>query len=144
MLGILLLWLLLLAMPVVADECSPVGKEKVTQPSKEVSKPDFGPYMGDMQRRIKQTWSPPKGFRGKRVVVKFKLARDGTIRDISILESSGMPIADKSAIHAVEKAVPFRHLPESSPDEVDIQFTFDDQIGDFPKEQEEHRPADGC
>lgn len=37
-----------------------------------VREPDFGPYMRELQRRIKMNWDPPKGNESKRVVLQFK------------------------------------------------------------------------
>ena len=37
--------------------------------------PDWGPYMRELQRRIKRNWEPPRGDTSKRVVVLFKINR---------------------------------------------------------------------
>jgi TonB family protein len=86
---------------------------------------DFGPYMADLQRRIKKCWFPPKGNETKRVVVVFKVHRAGELSHLRLEKSSGMAIADQAALRAVETAAPFRPLPTGAPDDVDIQFTFD-------------------
>jgi TonB family protein len=86
---------------------------------------DFGPYMADLQRRIKKHWFPPKGNESKRVVVVFKIHTGGELSDLRIDHSSGVQIADNAALKAVEDAAPFRPLPTGAPDSVDIQFTFD-------------------
>lgn len=86
---------------------------------------DFGPYMADLQRRIKRAWFPPKGNESKRVVVQFKVHRGGELSNLRLDKSSGMAIADQAALKAVENAAPFRPLPPGAPDDVDIQFTFD-------------------
>jgi TonB family protein len=86
---------------------------------------DFGPYMADLQRRIKRQWFPPKGNESKRVVVVFKVHRDGQLSNLRLVTSSGVSIADKAALSAVENAAPFRQLPTGASDDVDIQFTFD-------------------
>jgi TonB family protein len=86
---------------------------------------DFGPYMADLQRRIKKQWYPPRGLETRRVVVIFKVRRDGDMRNLKIDKSSEIPAADAAALQAVESASPFRPLPAGSPKEVDIQFTFD-------------------
>jgi TonB family protein len=86
---------------------------------------DFGPYMADLQRRIKRAWFPPKGQESKRVVVVFKIHRGGELSHLRLDHSSGMAIADQAALKAVENAAPFRPLPDGAPDDVDIQFTFD-------------------
>ncbi len=93
-----------------------------TKPVKDV---DYGPYMADLQRRIKRAWFPPKGFESKRVVTTFKIHRGGELSDLQIDQTSGVVIADQAALKAVENASPFRPLPEGGKDEVDIQFVFD-------------------
>lgn len=91
-----------------------------------VREPDFGPYMRELQRRIKMNWDPPKGNESKRVVLLFKIAKDGRLLSCSVFKSSGLPNADKAAINAVHLAAPFRPLPpEFKGQSIDIQFTFD-------------------
>lgn len=91
-----------------------------------VREPDFGPYMRELQRRIKMNWDPPKGNESKRVVLQFKIAKDGRLLSCSVLKSSGLSGADKAAISAVQATAPFRPLPaEFKGQSVDIQFTFD-------------------
>ena len=91
-----------------------------------LKEPDFGPYMRELQRRIKMNWEPPKGNESKRVVLLFKIARDGRLISHSVYRSSGLPAADRAAMHAVELTAPFKPLPpEYKGDSVDIQFTFD-------------------
>lgn len=91
-----------------------------------VREPDFGPYMRELQRRIKMNWDPPKGNESKRVVLLFKIAKDGRLLSCSVFKSSGLPGADKAAISAVQATAPFRPLPaEFKGSSIDIQFTFD-------------------
>lgn len=91
-----------------------------------LKEPDFGPYMRELQRRIKMNWEPPKGNESKRVVLLFKIARDGRLISHRVYKSSGLPAADRAAMHAVELTAPFKPLPpEYKGDSVDIQFTFD-------------------
>ncbi len=91
-----------------------------------IREPDFGPYMKELQRRIKMNWDPPKGNESKRVVLLFKIAKDGRLLSCSVFKSSGLPNADKAAINAVHLAAPFRPLPlEYKGASIDIQFTFD-------------------
>lgn len=91
-----------------------------------LKEPDFGPYMRELQRRIKMNWDPPKGNESKRVVLMFKIGRDGRLLSNRVLKSSGLPSADSAAKHAVELTAPFKPLPpEYKGDSVDIQFTFD-------------------
>ena len=91
-----------------------------------IKEPDFGPYMRELQRRIKMNWDPPKGNESKRVVLLFKIARDGRLLSCRVSRSSGIDAADRAAISAVELTAPFKPLPpEFKGQSVDIQFTFD-------------------
>ncbi|MEE3349466.1 MAG: TonB family protein [Candidatus Gastranaerophilaceae bacterium] len=91
-----------------------------------IREPDFGPYMRDLQRRIKMNWNPPKGNESKRVVLLFKIAKDGRLLSCSVYKSSGLPSADQAALAAVKATAPFKPLPvEYKNSSIDIQFTFD-------------------
>jgi TonB family protein len=86
---------------------------------------DFGPYMQELQRRIKRAWFPPKGDETKRYIVVFEVNRDGSLSNLKLSKSSGDKAADQSGLVAVRNASPFQRLPPGSPEKVDIQFTFD-------------------
>ncbi len=88
---------------------------------------DYGPYMTDLQRRVKKYWLPPKSYKErKRVTVAFKIHRNGALSDLHIEHSSGSEIADKAALDAVEKASPLLPLPiGESKESVESTFTFD-------------------
>lgn len=91
-----------------------------------IREPDFGPYMRELQRRIKMNWDPPKGNESKRVVLLFKIARDGRLLSVRVFKSSGVPNADRAALSAVELTAPFKPLPpDFRGSSIDIQFTFD-------------------
>jgi len=91
-----------------------------------IREPDFGPYMRELQRKIKMNWEPPKGNESKRVVLLFKIAKDGRLLSCRVFKSSGLPNADKAAQNAVHLAAPFKPLPpEYKGSSIDIQFTFD-------------------
>ena len=91
--------------------------------------PDFGPYMRELQRRIKLNWDPPKGNESKTVVLLFKIAKDGRLLSSRVHRSSGLPSADQAALKAVELTAPFRPLPaDFKGQSIDIQFTFDYRV----------------
>ncbi|MDD3149671.1 MAG: TonB family protein [Candidatus Gastranaerophilales bacterium] len=91
-----------------------------------LAEPDFGPYMRELQRRIKRNWDPPKGNESKRIVLMFKISKDGRLLSLKVIKSSGVTSADRAAISAVELTAPFKPLPkEYKGNDVDIQFTFD-------------------
>jgi TonB family protein len=89
------------------------------------AKVDFGPYMADLQRRLKRAWFPPKGNESKIVKVVFTVHKDGKMTNLRIVMSSGLQIADAAAQKAVENASPFRPLPDGADDEIDVPYTFD-------------------
>jgi len=103
-----------LSMEGKGDEGSPDSREV-----------DFSEYMAALQRAIKRQWYPPKCPTSRRVQVTFKIHRNGSMSNLRLLASSGAAIADQAALKAVQLAAPFRHLPSGSPEDVDIQFTFD-------------------
>jgi TonB family protein len=86
---------------------------------------DMGPYMRELQRKIKKAWYPPKGNESKRIKVAFKVHKDGTISKLKLVISSGVDVADEAATQAVENAAPFAPLPDGVGEEIDINFTFD-------------------
>jgi len=104
----------------------PVSKVGNSQGANVAKEPDFGPYMRELQRRIKMNWDPPKGDESKRVVLLFKIAKDGRLLSCSVFKSSGLQEADAAALNAVKITAPFKPLPsEFSGSSIDIQFTFD-------------------
>lgn len=91
-----------------------------------IKEPDFGPYMRELQRRIKRNWHPPRGNESKRVVLLFKVSRDGRLLSLRVNKTSGNGEADDAALEAVRMSAPFRPLPpEYQGSDIDIQFTFD-------------------
>lgn len=91
-----------------------------------LKEPDFGPYMRNLQQRIKRNWEPPRGEESRRVVLLFGISKDGRLTSLRIHKSSGLESADKAAMEAVRLSAPFAPLPaEYKENTVDIQFTFD-------------------
>ena len=73
-----------------------------------IKQPNWGPYMRDLEQRIKRNWTPPKGDSSKRVVITFTIGRDGRLLSHKITKSSGMQLADRAAMSAIEATAPFR------------------------------------
>lgn len=91
-----------------------------------IRQPNWGPYMRDLEQRIKRNWTPPKGDTSKRIVITFTIGRDGRLLSHRITKSSGIPLADRAAMSAIELTAPFRPLPpEFKGQSVPIEFTFD-------------------
>ena len=88
--------------------------------------PNWGPYMKNLEQRIKRNWTPPKGDSSKRVVITFTIGRDGRLLSAKVTKSSGVPLADRAAMSAIELTAPFAPLPpEFRGTSVPIEFTFD-------------------
>lgn len=88
--------------------------------------PEWGPYMKNLEQRIKRNWTPPKGDSSKRVVINFTIGRDGRLLSAKVVKSSGVPLADRAAMSAIELTAPFAPLPpEFRGQSVPIEFTFD-------------------
>ena len=81
--------------------------------------------MEQLQRKIKQAWRPPRGNESKRVIVMFKIDKNGELSELQIKKGSGFEPSDKAALLAVQNAAPFPRLPAGAPGSVDIEFTFD-------------------
>lgn len=86
---------------------------------------DWGPYMAELQRRIKHNWFPPKAPSSMRVVVVFKIHRNGDLSHLILQKSCGDAVSDQAAMKAVQNAAPFRHLPDGAEEDADIEFSFD-------------------
>ncbi len=100
-------------------------KEKAALNSEKTkpNEPDFGPYMVELQRRIKRIWPRPQSWQHYRSpVLAFKIHKDGSISGLRLAHSSGDEAHDKAALEALQKAAPFSPLPPGSKDEEEIQF----------------------
>ena len=106
---------------------NPPPNTRQNEPSSLAAKKDldFGPYMNELQRRIKRAWRPPRGNESKRVIVTFKINKLGELSELALKVGSGAEVADQAALVAVQAAAPFNRLPEGAPEKVDIEFTFD-------------------
>lgn len=128
--------LLLSFLAVQADENLLYDGKPVQDEKKFDENVDFGPYMHELQRRIKMNWKPPIDNYSKRIVLLFTLNKNGTLTKSSVLHSSGIPEADKAAMEALQLAAPFKPLPsEYKGESIDIQFTFDYNVygNNFPR-----------
>lgn len=106
------------------------GTDSMAKPS-EPPGVDYGPYMADLQRRIRSHWTPPRSGETKHATVLFKIQSDGSLldRSLKIDKSSGSKVSDAAALSAVLAAAPFHALPAGSPPSVDIQFAFQYNVG---------------
>ena len=109
-------------------------KKIVAESVKKIKKQDENPlifqdYMSDIQQKIKDNWDPVKTDKSKKVILLFKVYKDGKVTDIKVKKSSGNEEMDNSAIEAVIKSSPLPPLPKDYKlDDVDILFNFDYNI----------------
>lgn len=86
---------------------------------------DFGPYMRDLQRRIRRSWFPPSCSGSLKICTAFKLSANGEVSDVRLTTSSGFELADRAALRAILNGSPYRPLPCGAPESVDVEFNFD-------------------
>ncbi|MFQ5839610.1 MAG: energy transducer TonB [Candidatus Methylomirabilales bacterium] len=83
--------------------------------STESGDPQLGYYLAAVQARIGSRWVEPPLNLGpgqvERVSVSFVVLRNGFVRDIRIVQPSGDEFLDRSALRAVQEAIPLPHFP---------------------------------
>ena len=113
------------------DEIEPYNKQEISDSEQgknlaNEAEPDFGPYMEELQIRIKNNWHPPREDKSKRIIALFKVDKEGNLLNLKITASSGNKDADFAAVEAIKISAPFKPLPpEYEGEDVDIQFNFD-------------------
>lgn len=89
----------------------------------------FGWYRDLLEQRVAQKWRTedvdPRLQTAPPVIVTFELLRNGSIRDVRIMQTSGNLALDRSAQRAIYEASPFPALPQGyERDEARIEFWF--------------------
>lgn len=88
----------------------------------------FDPYMNYLKKKIKSNWRPSVLDLGKSFVAFFKIDKDGNLKELSTLKSSGDEKFDTKGLEAISKSIPFESLPkEFQGDSIAIEFTFGDK-----------------
>lgn len=97
------------------------------------------PYMEDVQEKIKANWNPPEIDVSNSTILLFKVGKNGELLQTNIKRSSGNEEVDKSAIEALEKAIPFKKFPDGvTLQNVDIEFSFDyNVVGSEPTQSKD-------
>ncbi len=102
--------------------------------------PIFQDYISDIQQKIKENWNPVKTNESKKVILLFKVYKDGKVTDIKVKKSSGNKEMDNSAIDAVLESSPLPPLPKDCEfDDVDILFNFDYNILNMKLDKNERK-----
>jgi protein TonB len=88
-------------------------------------------YFAHIKRRIERVWKYPpdavaNGSQGQ-LHLKFVLRRNGQVKNVELLRSSGVKVLDKEAWDAVVNAGPFESFPQTIPDDelhITARFTY--------------------
>ncbi len=87
----------------------------------------FAHYISRMRRKIAANWRVPAGSQGEDRFCRiyFRVYRDGSVRDVTVEETSGLFMFDQSAQRAVIQAAPMPPLPrEYGDDYLGVHFSF--------------------
>lgn len=86
---------------------------------------NFQPYMDEVQSRMKKTWKPVDTSKSAKIMVLFKVMKNGEISGIKIVNSDAGEANNRSVINALKQVSPLPPLPMAYKGEnIDINFTF--------------------
>lgn len=78
-----------------------------------------------LQRRVMRNYFPPKCSSPGPTEVAFSIERNGGVTCVRLKKTSGCPLYDRAALEAVERAVPYKPLPEERANlNVAVDFNF--------------------
>jgi hypothetical protein len=80
-------------------------------------------YMKKLEKRIKSKWKSPDNIQDEKIVVTFKVAQDGSVSDVVVVDSDASDKAKGAALKALTDAAPFPVFSGPDPS-LHIQFTF--------------------
>lgn len=77
--------------------------------------PNYISYLASVKRDIELVWEYPpsalrEGIQG-RLIVEFRIRKNGTLMEARLVRSSGFSILDEEAIRAIQAAAPFHPIP---------------------------------
>lgn len=85
---------------------------------------DFNSYMNTMYSSIKKNWHPTENSEAGKVVISYKIKRNGTIIEPKIVSSTNTEL-NKFAVEAIKKSSPLQPLPKKCKrDLIEVSFTF--------------------
>ena len=106
----------------------PPTTPEASRVSLDVGDVPFTYYLRQLQAKISQRWTPPgPATPGQaKAIVVFAIARDGSIAEPALEQSSGNARYDESALRAVAEAVPLPPLPlEFKPASLRVHLGFE-------------------
>lgn len=110
---------------IVIAVSSDLNKTSHHEPPVPTTFKDYKAYMNYVQKRIEHNWYPQHLQKSNKAIVEFEVNRDGSVKRIKIIESSGDKYSDQAAIQAVKWATPLPALPASTKDpSVTVHFDF--------------------
>jgi periplasmic protein TonB len=84
-------------------------------------------YVQIVSQKVAQNWytteADPHASQGKRVTIVFDIERDGTPANVHVLDKSGSPSLDTSALRALQRVDGFGPLPAGN--QITVEYTFD-------------------
>ena len=78
--------------------------------------PRYAEYFAELKRRIEANWTYPQeaSRRGQsgQGLVGFVLRKNGSVREVDIVQSSGVDILDRYLVNAIRLASPMPPIPD--------------------------------
>jgi protein TonB len=97
----------------------------------ETPDPRYADYFLEIKRRIEANWTyPQEAIRRNQSgqgVVEFVLRKDGSLRLVEVVRTSGVPILDRYLENAIKFAAPFPPVPDRISTEalpISLNFTY--------------------
>jgi TonB family protein len=82
-------------------------------------------YISQVRRKVATQWRWAESYGNLRVLLYFKINRDGSVNDIFVKESSGNEDYNRNALDTIRRASPFSELPEGyEGDSLGVFFEF--------------------
>ncbi|MDR2436858.1 MAG: TonB family protein [Endomicrobium sp.] len=82
-------------------------------------------YISQVRRKIATQWRWAESCGNLRVLIYFKINRDGSVSNISVKESSGNEDYNRNALDTIRRVSPFAELPEGyEGDSLGVFFEF--------------------
>jgi protein TonB len=90
----------------------------------------YGWYVDVVRRKVSENWLKyevdPNIANARRVYITFEISRNGSPRNITVEQSSGVPSLDQSAVRALQRIDTFGPLPgDYHGGSVNVEFWFD-------------------
>jgi hypothetical protein len=86
---------------------------------------DYGPFMAELQRRIRRFWHPPKQKESYHLVTLFEIDKNGEFSGIKIENPHDLDAVNEAARKAIQEAGPMRVSNPYRREPIKIEFKFD-------------------